>query len=255
LLKPFVTGPSAYGLQPGIYIGTHLIIGTMRARREEPKLTRARKRAIRRQAEVEVELQDKKRQRLLVLAPTAFVLIVILGYFSWAIQAEIAKRPLIASTFGFFYQETTTVTVVGLFIVILVDTLFFVIFPGELYFFLAIAHDMNPVVAISAAALGGTIGQIANYWMGRYARRRGKDRPRAAKLLRFAEKANGRGGTSFIAFALMTPSPEIIGFAYGLGNFPAKKFAKMAAIFRPIKWILLFIAFVYLRQYLGILGF
>jgi membrane protein YqaA with SNARE-associated domain len=161
---------------------------------------------------------------------------------------------VLSTVLSFFYIETTTVTVVGLFIVIYLDTLFFVIFPGELYFFVALAHGMNPLAAVFAAALGGMLGQIANYWMGRYARMKGKDRPRGARLIRFAEKANGKGGTPFLALALATPSPEIIGFAYGLGNFPATRFAWMAAVFRTMKWVILFFAFIYLRQYLAVFG-
>jgi membrane protein YqaA with SNARE-associated domain len=220
----------------------------------KPRLSWSRKHAIRQQAEIEVELEDQRRRRTAVLGVSGLGLIGFLWYFGWIVEAEIAKIPILASTFGFFYTETTTVTVVGLFIVILLDTLFFVIFPGELYFFLALAHGMNPVVAVTAAAIGGVLGQLANYGMGRYARRKGKDRPRAARLLRFAEKANGRGGTAFIAFALATPSPEIIGFAYGMGSFPFKKFAEIAAVCRTLKWILLFVAFLYLREYLAVFG-
>lgn len=174
--------------------------------------------------------------------------------FGSALQSAIAQVPVLSTAFAFFYFEATTVTVVGLFLVILVDTLFFVIFPGELYFFLALANGMNPALAVAAAAAGGSLGQVANYWMGRYARKKGKNRPRGAKIIRFAEKANGRGGTAFLAFALSTPSPEIIGFAYGLGQFPAERFAQMAAVFRTVKWTVMLLAFVYLRPYLAVFG-
>jgi membrane protein YqaA with SNARE-associated domain len=219
-----------------------------------PKLSPAKRRAIRKQAEVEVDLADQRLRRRLGIAGVALVAIWIVLAFKSSLQTAIAGVPVLSSVLSFFYIETTTVTVVGLFIVIYLDTLFFVIFPGELYFFVALAHGMSPLAAVAAASIGGALGQIANYWMGRYARMKGKDRPRGARLIRFAEKANGKGGTPFLALALSTPSPEIIGFAYGLGNFPAARFAWMAAAFRTVKWVALFFAFIYLRQYLSVFG-
>jgi len=209
---------------------------------------------IRKQAEFEVELEDKRRKLLIVLVPTALVLIWILMVFQLVIEAEISRHPWLSGPLSFFVSETTAFTVVGLFLVIFFDTLFFVIFPGEVYFFLALAAGLDPVVAIAAAATGGVLGQNCNYWMGRYARRKGKDRRRAQKILKLAEKANGRGGRPFLALALATPSPEIIGFAYGVGNFPARTFAKFSAVFRPLKWVLLFLVFAQFRSYLSIFG-
>jgi membrane protein YqaA with SNARE-associated domain len=220
----------------------------------EVALSPAKRRAIRKQAEVEVDLADRRLRRRLAAAGIALVAIWVFLAFGSNVQSAIAQVPVLSSVLDFFYIETTTVTVVGLFVVIFVDTLFFVIFPGELYFFVALAHGMGPVPAVAAAALGGVLGQNCNYWMGRYARRKGKDRPRGARLIRFAEKANGRGGTAFLALALSTPSPEIIGFAYGLGNYPARRFAEMAAAFRTLKWVVLLFAFVYLRPYLAVFG-
>ena len=229
------------------------------AKKAEPRsdaslLTPAKRRAIRKQAEIEVDLDDRRLRRRLAIAGIAGIVIWIFLAFGSTVQAAIASVPVLREVLAFFYAETTTTTVVGLFMVILLDTLFFVIFPGELVFFVALSRGMNPVAAIAAAALGGVIGQICNYWMGRYARKKGKTRPRGARLIRFAEKANGRGGTPFLALALATPSPEIIGFAYGLGNFPAKRFAQLAAAFRPLKWVLLYFAFVFLKDYLGVFG-
>jgi membrane protein YqaA with SNARE-associated domain len=217
-------------------------------------LTPAKKRAIRKQAEIEVALDEKRLRRRLAIAGIALVVIWIVLIFGSHLQAWIAQVPVLNTMFSFFYVETTSITVVGLFIVIFLDTLFFVIFPGELYFFLALAHGMNPAAAVAAAALGGVLGHICNYWMGRYARRKGKVRPRGARLIRFAERANGRGGTPFLALAFATPSPEIIGFAYGLGNYPAGRFAVLAAVFRTLKWVILFFAFLYLRSYLSVFG-
>jgi len=214
------------------------------------RLSASRKRAIRKQAEVEVDLADRRLRRRLAAVGVALVVLWIYVAFGSTVQAAIAQVPVLSDILAFFYIETTSVTVVGLFFVILVDTLFFVIFPGELYFFVALAHGMNPALAVAAAAAGGALGQVANYGMGRYARKKGKNRPRGARLIRFAEKANGRGGTPFLALALSTPSPEIIGFAYGLGNFPARRFAEMAAAFRTLKWVILYIAFLYLRPWL-----
>lgn len=225
---------------------------------EEPqegrRLSAAKRRAIRRQAEVEVDLEDKLLRNRVIIGVMLLIILGIWVIFASVLQAELARRPFLASTFGFVYNEATTLTAIGLFLIIFLDTLFFVIFPGELYFFVALAHGMNPGLAIAAAATGGILGQICNYWMGRYARKKGEERPRGAKILALADRANGRGGSLFLAVALSTPSPEIIGFAYGLGKFPADKFAKMAAAFRTVKWCLLFLAFIYLRSYLAIFG-
>jgi len=226
----------------------------LREAKKAERFSVAKRRAIRRQAEVEVELEDKKLRSRVLFGVMLFLILGIWIIFQSVFQAELARRPALAATFGFVYSETTTLTAVGLFIIIFLDTLFFVIFPGELYFFVALAHGMNPGVAIAAAATGGILGQVCNYWMGRYARKKGEKRPRGAKLLALADRANSKSGTLFLAVALATPSPEIIGFAYGIGKFPADKFAKMAAGFRTVKWILLFVAFIYLRQYLAVFG-
>lgn len=210
--------------------------------------------AIRRQAELEVEREDRFWRRVIIGGPILLVAIALFVYFQWLIEAEIAKHPLLAGPLTFFVTETTGFTALGLLLVIYFDTLFFVIFPGEIYFFYALAAGLAPEAAVAAAASGGVLGQISNYWMGRYARRKGKDRPRAQKVLRFAEKANGKGGRFFLAFALSVPAPEVIGFAYGLGNFPAKLFMQMAAVFRTLKWVLLYLAFVYFRDFLTIFG-
>ena len=50
------------------------------------------------------------------------------------------------------------------------------------------------------------------------------------------------------------PAPEIIGFAYGLGGFPARTFAQFALVFRPLKWVLLYLAFLYFRDVLAVFG-
>lgn len=221
---------------------------------ERPVLSPARRRAIRKQAEVEVDLADRRMRRRLAAFGIGLVVLWILVIFGSSMQATLARIPVLSDIFSYFYIEATSVTVAGLFLVIFSDTLFFVIFPGELYFFLALAHGMPPALAIAAASVGGALGQIANYWMGRYGRKKGKDRPRGAKLIRFAEKANGRWGTAFLALALSTPSPEIIGFAYGMGRYPAWRFAEMAAVFRTVKWVVLFVAFLYLRPYLTVFG-
>jgi membrane protein YqaA with SNARE-associated domain len=210
--------------------------------------------AVRRQAEIEVEREDRFWRRIIIGGPILLVLIALFVVFQLVIEAEIAKHPLLAGPLNFFLSETTGFTAVGLFVVIYIDTLFFVIFPGEIYFFFALAAGLPPPVAIAVAGAAGALGQVSNYWMGRYARRKGKARPRAQKVLRFAEKANGKGGRFFLAFALAVPAPEVIGFAYGLGGFPAKAFMQYAALFRPLKWVLLYLAFVYFREYLAFMG-
>jgi membrane protein YqaA with SNARE-associated domain len=221
---------------------------------EPSLLTPAHKRRIRKQAEVEVDLAERRLRRRLAGGGIALILLWIYLAFGSPLQSAIAQVPVLSNILTFFYTEGTAMSAVGLFFVIFCDTLFFVIFAGELYFFWALAHGLNPVAALAAASTAGVLGQIANYWMGRYARKKGKKRPRGAKLIAFAEKANGRGGTPFLALAMATPSPEIIGFAYGLGRYPALRFAQVAAVFRTAKWVLLFLAFVYLRQYLHIFG-
>lgn len=210
--------------------------------------------AIRRQAELEVEREDRFWRRVIIGGPVLLVTIALFVYFQWLIEAEIAKHPLLAGPLNFFLAETTGFTALGLFLVIYFDTLFFVIFPGEIYFFYALAAGLPAPVAVAAAASAGVLGQISNYWMGRYARRKGRDRPRAQKVLRFAEKANGKGGRFFLCFAMAVPAPEVIGFAYGLGNFPAKHYAEIVAVFRSLKWVLLYLAFLYFRDYLTIFG-
>src|SRR5690349_18724063 len=122
-------------------------------------LTPAKRRAIRKQAEVEVDLADKRLRRRLAIAGIAVVVLWIFIAFGSGLQKVVAGVPVLSTVLSFFYIETTTVTVVGLFIVIYLDTLFFVIFPGELYFFVALAHGMNPLAAVFAAALGGMLGQ------------------------------------------------------------------------------------------------
>jgi membrane protein YqaA with SNARE-associated domain len=217
-------------------------------------LTPALKRKIRKQAEVEVELAEQRLRFRLAAVGIGLIVLWIYLAFGSPLQSFIARIPVLSTFLSFFFAQATAMTAVGLFLVIFCDTLFFVIFAGELYFFWALAAGLNPFIAVLAAGSAGVLGQIANYWMGRYARKRGKTRPRGAKLIRFAEKANGRGGTPFLALAMATPSPEIIGFAYGLGKYPAWRFAQVAAVFRTLKWVILFLAFVYLRPYLHIFG-
>jgi len=210
--------------------------------------------AIRRQAELEVEREDRFWRRVIIGGPVLLVLLGLFVYFQWLIEAEIARHPWLAGPLAFFLAETTGFTVLGLFIVIYFDTLFFVLFPGEIYFFFALASGLSPPLAVAAAAAAGVLGQVSNYSMGRYARHKGKGRPRAQRIVRFAEKANGKGGRFFLAFALAVPAPEVIGFAYGLGGFPAKAFVQFAAVFRTLKWVLLFLAFVYFREFLAVFG-
>ncbi len=222
---------------------------------EKPLTTRRKSPvAVRRQAEIEVEREDRFWRRVIIGGPILLVALALFVYFQWVIEAEISKHPWLAGPLGFFLAETTGFTVLGLFIVIYFDTLFFVVFPGEIYFFFALASGISPPLAIAAAASAGVLGQITNYWMGRYGRRKGKNRPRAQKVVRFAEKANGKGGRVFLALALSVPAPEVIGFAYGLGGFPARTFAQFVVVFRTLKWVAIYLAFVYFRDYLTIFG-
>src|SRR5690349_12473165 len=119
------------------------------ATRQQSLITPAHKRRIRKQAEVEVDLAERRMRLRLAAVGIGLILLWIYLAFGSPLQAFIARIPVLSTMLDFFYTQATAMTAVGLFLVIYCDTLFFVIFAGELYFFWALAAGLNPVVAVA----------------------------------------------------------------------------------------------------------
>jgi len=101
------------------------------------------------------------------------------------------------------------------------------------------------VTTVLVAAAGSALGACANYWIGaRFRHRRIAKKGEEAKISKWGARARSKGGATLLVVAAALPVPEVFALAYGLADFPFKKFAVLALAGRLIKWTWITAAFL-----------
>lgn len=177
-----------------------------------------------------------------LLAGLAVAVITAVAY---DVRYGILTLPMIELAGSQFIAATAALGSPGLFVFTAVGTLFFMVIPTEPFFFLIIASSASAVDPILAAALGSTVGALANYAIGNRLRKSaGKTTGKEHKLGRWGERANSKSGAAVLFLAMALPCPEIVALAYGLADFPVKKFLLITLVGRLVKWTWIAVAFL-----------
>lgn len=143
------------------------------------------------------------------------------------------------------YQEIAGRTLLGLFYISAFSTLFFVFLPAEIPFIYYIMLDYNPVIIISIAVVGNTIGLMADYYMGRLLGQGLMQKLLKEKYEKWMKWVERWGG-SMIVFGNAIPFPiEPISVVIGALKYPSKKFLMWSIVGRVIKFILTWFVFIY----------
>ncbi len=146
---------------------------------------------------------------------------------------------------GDFIAWTVSTGPLGLFLFMAVSTLFFVFLPSEPIFFVLLVGSGQVATTVLIAAAGSAVGACANYWFGaRFRHRQVAKKGDEAKIGKWGARARSKGGAAVLLAAMSFPVPEIVAVAYGLADFPFKKFAAIAFSGRLIKWTWIAAAFL-----------
>jgi membrane protein YqaA with SNARE-associated domain len=175
-----------------------------------------------------------------------FLTVGIITVIAYQFKYGILTLPIIAEAGGRFVAWLAGLGPLGLFGFTAVGTLFFMVIPTEPFFFIALAGQMPAAAAVAAAALGSTVGSVANYWIGNRLRvSAGKKKPGEERELgRWGKRAHSKWGALLLFLAAALPVPELVAVAYGLADFPAKKFLLITLVARAVKWSWVAAAFI-----------
>lgn len=174
------------------------------------------------------------------------ILVAVITAIAYQFKYGILTLPIIEAAGGRFVAWMASGGALGLFGFTLVGTLFFMVIPTEPFFFLIIATHTPVAAAIVAAALGSTIGSCCNYWFGNRIRvSAGKKKPgEERKLGKWGKRAHSKSGTLLLFAGASLPLPEIIALAYGIADYPFKKFVVVTLVGRFVKWSWIAAAFL-----------
>lgn len=182
----------------------------------------------------------------------AVLLVVVLSVFNHLYHTGVLGLPVLEKAGSDFIAAAASLGVVGLFVFTAVSTLFFLFIPTEPFFLLILAVSPSIVLPIAAAAFGSTVGSCANYWFGKRLRLRSiKKKGDEAKLGKWGKRAHSKWGTAILFLAASLPVPEIIALAYGLADYPFKKFTLVTLAARFVKWTWVAMAFLLFRISIG----
>lgn len=174
-----------------------------------------------------------------------FLLVAIITLLAYQFKYGILTLPIVEAAGSRFVAWMASGGALGLFGFTVVGTLFFMIIPTEPFFFLVIAGGTPAWAAIVAGGLGSTIGSAMNYLIGYRVRgSAGKKHGDAARLGRWGARAHSKYGTVLLFLAASLPLPELVALAYGLADYPFKKFLLVTLPGRFIKWTWIAVAFL-----------
>jgi len=181
-----------------------------------------------------------------VLGWVAFGLLVVLAaLINRQFQTGALTMPGADVLAGGFISWVVSTGPLGLFFFMAVSTLFFVFLPSEPIFFVLLVGSGQVVTTVLVAAAGSALGACANYWIGaRFRHRRIAKKGEEAKISKWGARARSKGGATLLVVAAALPVPEVFALAYGLADFPFKKFAVLALAGRLIKWTWITAAFL-----------
>jgi membrane protein YqaA with SNARE-associated domain len=167
-----------------------------------------------------------------------FLTVAVVTVLAYQVRYGLLTLPMVEDAGLRFVAWLASLGPLGLFAFTAFGTLFFMIIPTEPFFFIMLSGDASLAATVLAAALGSTVGSCINYWFGNRLRvSAGKKRPgEERKLGKWGQRAISRSGTALLFAASALPLPELVGVAYGVVDYPFRRFALVAGAGRLVKW-------------------
>lgn len=177
----------------------------------------------------------------------------------------IKANPTIYSYYLFLEYQISNVTLLGIFFVNILGTLFFLILPSEALFIYYLSNT-NYFIAILIlfSVAGNIVGMTINYLFGRLLGERVlKWWFKEKKFFEYKEKIDKYGGILLVLGNIIPGPIEILSVFFGGFKFKLSKYIYLVMIGRTIKYLLIFAAFmlfwdqilVYYTSSMEILGF
>ncbi len=178
----------------------------------------------------------------------ALVIVAAIAYILFQAQffALIQTNPATAD----IYREIAGRTLIGLFYISVFGALFFIFFPAEVTFVYYTVLGYDPILVALIAVVGNTIGMIFNYWFGRILGKWLMEKYLKKKYDNWSKWLD-KWGTSLIVFGNATPFPiEPASLVIGSLRYPFGKFIKWTVVGRMLKYIIVWLVFVYASKLL-----
>lgn len=212
-------------------------------------------------AHIEKDPKKKISKKIVFFLVLILLSIIILSYFYWEyvspywnflfskMEFYISKSPFLYSIYIFLKSNFASVTPLGIFLSFFFTSLFFFPpMPSELLFVGYLISNANPILLIVICSIASSLGQIVNYAIGyAFKSRLLKKESRSTKIQYLIQKLGG----FILFFANVFPFPsEWLSLFFGIFKYKFKNFVIITIISRIVKFVLLFILFVYAKDYL-----
>ena len=197
-------------------------------------------------------IKRKKQNEFKNLKWITYFLIFILLYLSYEPLTNIffsliKSNPTIYSYYLFLEYQISNVTLLGIFFVNILGTLFFLILPSEALFIYYLSNT-NYFIAILIlfSVAGNIVGMTFNYLFGRLLGERVlKWMFKEKKFFEYKEKIDKYGGI-LLVFGNIIPGPiELLSVFFGGFKYKLSKYIYLVMIGRTIKYLLIFMAFIF----------
>lgn len=175
---------------------------------------------------------------LLVVAAVVYL------FFQAQLIALIQSNPATAQ----IYREIAGKTLLGLFYISTFGALFFIFFPAEVSFIYYCLLGYDPFIVGMIAVAGNLVGLSFNYFVGKLLGQNVLQKWLKNKYDSWS-KWFAKWGSFLLVFGNAVPFPiEPASLVIGGLNFPFGKFIKWSAVGRLLKYIIVWIVFVYASE-------
>ncbi len=190
--------------------------------------------------------KSSKKLKWIIILSIAGVLYLFYDQIILFLLDILKKNPTSYKYFLYLQSQISNNTIPGLFLLSILGSIFFLVFPSEALFiyFLNTTNYFGPLIIILMIA-GNLIGLLFNYFFGFIL---------GERILRWMFKENFESyknkiklyGGYVLFFGNIFPGPiELLSVFYGGFKFNLTKYVFLAFMGRLIKYVILFIAFVF----------
>ena len=179
------------------------------------------------------------------------ILVVVLIYMFYntiiLYFLELLKlSPTVYNAYLFIESEVQAQTLMGLFLISILGSLFFLVLPSEALFFYYLSETDHFAVFIISLVVGGSlIGLSFNYFFGRLVGERVIRALFKKNFDKYKEKIDKLGGYVLLIGNIIPGPIEVLVVFYGGFKFHYGRFIFLCMIGRIIKYIILFVIFLF----------
>jgi len=174
------------------------------------------------------------------------MIIVLACFVLFRLRFEITEilkqNPVVWAVFSFVSHHLSQNTLVGLFLIIFISSLFFTTVPTEIFFLFYLTTEHSPILVIVITIIANTLGLIFNFLVGFILGKRVMMFFLGEYFLKFHSWTEKFGG--FLVFiGNLTPFPiQIPSVIFGAVRYSIKKFIFFCIIGQIGKYIVLLVA-------------